>query len=98
MQVQSDAPLPATYVDPAVPLLQLPTNFRARRTTANLTLTPGMPVEIIHATGAGCARQLRFVFARIPIALNTGAHQILIKTNHRQDRERHLWAIHCAVE
>lgn len=35
------SPFPATYADPAVPLLQLPTNFRARRTTANLAMTPG---------------------------------------------------------
>ncbi len=62
VQAQSAAPLPAAYADPAVPLLQLPTNFRARRTTANLAMTPGKPVEIFNATGAGCVRRLWFVF------------------------------------
>ena len=55
-------PFPTTFADPAVPLLQLPTNFRARRTSANLTLQPGKPVEIFNATGAGCLRHLWFVF------------------------------------
>jgi hypothetical protein len=55
-------PFPANYSDPAVPLLQLPTNFRARRTTANLAMTPDKPVEIFNATGAGCLRHLWFVF------------------------------------
>ncbi|MEN9601106.1 MAG: hypothetical protein RIS56_712, partial [Verrucomicrobiota bacterium] len=30
-RVQELAPFPPTYADPAVPLLQLPTDFRARR-------------------------------------------------------------------
>lgn len=59
---RSTSPLPATYADPAVPLLALPTDFRARRTTANLSMTPGQPVEIFHAAGAGCIRHLWFVF------------------------------------
>ncbi|MSU33506.1 MAG: DUF2961 domain-containing protein [Pedosphaera sp.] len=59
---ESAALFPATYADPAVPLLQWPTNFRARRTTANLAMTPGKPVEIFNATGAGCVRHLWFVF------------------------------------
>jgi hypothetical protein len=63
VQAQQPAdPFPATYADPAVPLLQLPTNFRARRTSANLALEPGKPVEIFNATGAGCIRHLWFVF------------------------------------
>ncbi len=55
-------PFPATFADPAVPLLQLPTDFRARRTSANLALEPGKPVELFNATGAGCVRHLWFVF------------------------------------
>ena len=55
-------PFPPTYADPAVPLLQLPTNFRARRTTAKRHLTPGQPVEIFNATGSGCVRHMWFVF------------------------------------
>ena len=55
-------PFPTSYADPAVPLLQLPTNFRARRTSANLAMAPGKPVEIFNATGAGCVRHLWFVF------------------------------------
>ena len=59
---RSTDPFPSTYADPAVPLLSLPTEFRARRTTANLTMAPGKPVEIFNATGAGCIRHLWFVF------------------------------------
>lgn len=56
-------PLPATYADPAVPLIQLPTNFRARRTTANISAEAGKQVEILNVKGAGCVRHLWFVFA-----------------------------------
>ena len=49
----------------------------------------GQSVEIFKATRAGCVRQIWFVF------LN---NQLLIKTNNRQNRERLLWAIHCAVD
>jgi hypothetical protein len=62
VQAHSPDPFPATYADPAVPLLQLPTNFRARRATANLAMTPGKPVEIFNATGVGCVRHLWLVF------------------------------------
>ena len=61
-------PLPATYADPAVPLLQLPTDFRARRTSADLAMEPGKPVDILNATGAGCVRHLWFVFAEKDIS------------------------------
>lgn len=62
VQAQSADPFPAAYADPAAPLLQLPTNFRARRTTANLAMAPSRPVEIFNATGAGCVRHLWFMF------------------------------------
>jgi hypothetical protein len=39
-----------------------------------------------------------FQTAKIPITLREGANQILIKTNNQENRERYLWAIHCAVE
>ena len=55
-------PFPSTFADPAVPLLQLPTDFRARRTSANMTLTPDKEAEIFNASGAGCVRHLWFVF------------------------------------
>lgn len=55
-------PFPATYADPAVPLLQLPAKFRARRTTANLSLQAEKAVEILNVKGAGCVRHLWFVF------------------------------------
>jgi hypothetical protein len=61
-------PLPATYADPAVPLLQLPTEFRARRTSADLAMEPGKPVDILNAAGAGCVRHLWFVFAEKDIS------------------------------
>ena len=53
---------PATYADPAVPLLQLPTKFRARRTIANISAQAGKPFEILNVKGAGCVRHLWFVF------------------------------------
>ncbi len=45
-----------------MPLLSLPTEFRARCTTANLTMAPGKAVGIFNAPGAGCIRPLWFVF------------------------------------
>jgi hypothetical protein len=39
-----------------------------------------------------------FSTARIPISLKKGDNQFLIKTNNRMNRDRHLWAIHCALE
>ena len=55
-------PFPATYADPAVPLLQLPTGFRSQRTTANVSAEAGKPVEILNVKGAGCVRHVWFVF------------------------------------
>ncbi len=57
-------PFPATFADPAVPLLQLPTNFRARRTNSDITATKGHPVEVFNVQGAGCVRHLWFVFGQ----------------------------------
>jgi hypothetical protein len=39
-----------------------------------------------------------FQTVKIPVTLNEGDNRILIKTNNRQNRERHLWAMHCVVE
>jgi hypothetical protein len=39
-----------------------------------------------------------FQTVKIPVTLNEGENQILIKTNNRMNRDRHFWAIHCAVE
>ncbi|MDA0812059.1 MAG: DUF2961 domain-containing protein, partial [Verrucomicrobia bacterium] len=55
-------PLPQTYADPAVPLLQLPTQFRSRRTTANIATVPENAFEVLNVKGAGCLRHLWFVF------------------------------------
>jgi len=55
-------PFPASYPDPTVPLMQLPANFRARRTTANISAEEGKKVEILNVKGAGCVRHLWFVF------------------------------------
>ncbi len=56
------SPLPETYADPAVPLMQLPTNFRVRRTTANISAEEGKRFDILNVKGAGCVRHLWFVF------------------------------------
>ena len=39
-----------------------------------------------------------FQTAEIPVTLKEGDNQLLIKTNNQQNRDRLLWAIHCAVE
>jgi hypothetical protein len=39
-----------------------------------------------------------FDVASIAITLNKRTNQLPIKTNNRPNRDRHLWAIHCAVE
>jgi hypothetical protein len=56
-------PFPKTYADPAVPLLQLPTQFRSRRTTANIASAADATIDILDVTGPGCLRKLWFVFA-----------------------------------
>ncbi len=56
-------PFPDTFADPAVPLLQLPTSFRAKRTSTNISLGAGKSVDIFNVKGAGCIRHLWFVFA-----------------------------------
>ncbi|MFN5329173.1 MAG: DUF2961 domain-containing protein, partial [Planctomycetota bacterium] len=55
-------PFPATYADPAVPLMLLPGKFRSRRSTANISAEAGKRVEVINVKGAGCVRHLWFVF------------------------------------
>ena len=65
---QQKTPFPATYADPGVPLLQLPTQFRSRRTVANLDMKPNQSVDILNVKGAGCVRHLWFVFAEKDIA------------------------------
>jgi len=39
-----------------------------------------------------------FESAKIPIVLRRGDNQLLIKTNHRLNRNTHAWAINCVVE
>lgn len=39
-----------------------------------------------------------FKSVKIPITISKGDNQLLIKTNNRQNRDRHLWAIQCALE
>ena len=39
-----------------------------------------------------------FKSVKIPITINKGDNQLLIKTNNRQNRDRLLWAIQCALE
>ena len=60
--IPENAPLPKTYTDPAVPLLQLPTQFRSRRTTANIATVPDRAFDVLNVQGAGCVRHLWFVF------------------------------------
>ena len=59
----ADDPFPKTYADPAVPLLQLPTQFRSRRTTANIASGVDDAIVILDVAGPGCLRKLWFVFA-----------------------------------
>jgi hypothetical protein len=39
-----------------------------------------------------------FETARIPVQLRKGDNRLLIKTNNRQNRDRLIWMINCAVE
>ncbi len=55
-------PFPATYPDPAVPFLQLPARFRARRTSTDLSIDRPRSMDILNVRGAGCVRHLWFVF------------------------------------
>ena len=59
----ADDPFPKTYADPAVPLLQLPGQFRSRRTTANIASGVDDAIVILDVAGPGCLRKLWFVFA-----------------------------------
>ena len=56
-------PFPKTYADPAVPLLQLPAQFRSRRSTANIAMPADQAVDVLNLRGPGCVRHLWFVFA-----------------------------------
>ena len=60
---QQKSPFAATYADPAVPILQLPTQFRTRRTIANIETKPNTSVDVLNVKGPGCVRHLWFVFA-----------------------------------
>lgn len=95
---QNAGSFPATYADPAVPLLQLPTDFRARRTTANMNCHRWASVYLNGQQVAMLDHAEEFDAVKIPVTLNKADNQLLIKTNNRQNRERLLWAIHCAVE
>ena len=70
-------PFPATYADPAVPLLQLPANFRARRTTANISAQAGKPFEVLNVKGAGCVRHMWFVFGSIDVLALDGTGKVV---------------------
>jgi hypothetical protein len=39
-----------------------------------------------------------FETARLPIRLNQGENQLVIKTNNRQNSDRLIWVIHAAIE
>lgn len=60
---QQKSPFAATYADPAVPILQLPTQFRTRRTIANIETKPNSSVDVLNVKGPGCVRHVWFVFA-----------------------------------
>jgi hypothetical protein len=60
--VRAVDPFPATFADPAAPLLQLPTKFRARRTSSGLSANKDRPVDILNVEGAGCVRHIWIVF------------------------------------
>jgi len=70
-------PFPAVCADPAVPLLQLPGRFQARRTNSRIQVVPGQPFPIFEADGAGCVRHCWFVFGQREIA----ALQIVIEAD-----------------
>lgn len=61
-------PFPAVHADPAVPMLQLPGRFQARRTNSRIQVEPGKPFPIFEADGSGCIRHCWFVFGQREIA------------------------------
>ncbi len=69
-----------------------------RRATLRLGLDDWAMVYLNGQQVAVLDHSDEFDSVKIPVILNKGANQLLIKTNNRQNRERHLWAIHCAVE
>jgi hypothetical protein len=93
---QTRYPYPRT--DQSVYVRGTLTSASKRRVTLRLGLDDWAIVYLNGRQVAVLDHADEFNTVRIPVTLNKGPNQLLIKTNNRQNRERHLWAIHCAVE
>jgi hypothetical protein len=74
------------------------TSGSRRRATLRLGLDGWATVYLNGRRVALLDHAEEFDNAKIPVTLQPGDNHLLIKTNNRQNRERHLWAIHCALE
>ncbi len=57
-----EAAIPALFPDPAVPMIQLPTDFRTRRENTQAPAKAGGSVDLFNAKGPGCVRHIWFLF------------------------------------
>ena len=58
-----EASLPATFPDPAVPMIQLPTDFKTHRVNTEVVLKKGESVDILNVNGSGAVRSIWQLFA-----------------------------------
>ena len=56
--------IPSTFQDPAVPMIQLPTDFRSQRVHTQIDLKKGESVDILNVKGPGAVRNIWQLFAQ----------------------------------
>jgi len=55
--------MPATFSDPAVPMIQLPTDFKTHRVNTEIALKKGQSADILNVKGPGAVRSIWQLFA-----------------------------------
>jgi hypothetical protein len=60
----NSGPIHSTFPDPAVPMIQLPTEFRTQRTNTEAALKKGESVDILNVKGPGAVRSIWQLFAQ----------------------------------
>jgi hypothetical protein len=63
-RVASSFGIPPTYQDPAVPMIQLPTDFKSQRVHTMIDLKKGESVDILNVKGPGAVRHIWQLFAQ----------------------------------
>lgn len=74
------------------------TSGASRRTKLRLGLDNWAIVYLNGRQVAVLDHNEEFSTARIPISLEKSDNQLLIKTNKRMNRDRHLWAVNCVID